>query len=210
MQKAHFIVGRISGFQRSARNRNVRPPLVQTGRTRTASPPHPVPIRSFEPPKRTAGVEPSTLSTPIACEPKGLISKASTAGQDRIRSNVKDEPRRDLARLVPHLDSHSVVSFRISFGRTRRDSSRRWLWRLVGPYPSNAEGALHRRTNLRTSTLRAQSKRSSTSRANRQNQDCAVASPCSDPCVRNTQTYRRRGALHPITPDCVRTQSSHL
>ena len=45
----------------------------------------PVPIRLFEPPEGIAGAEPSTLSTPIACEPKALISKASTAGQDRIR-----------------------------------------------------------------------------------------------------------------------------
>jgi hypothetical protein len=46
--------------------------------------------------------------------------------------NVKDEPRRELARRVQHYDSCTVVSFRSSFGRTRRDRSRRWLWRLVG------------------------------------------------------------------------------
>ena len=32
-------------------------------------------------------------------------------------SNVKDEPRRDLARAMPSMD---------------RDKSRRWLWRVVG------------------------------------------------------------------------------
>ena len=46
--------------------------------------------------------------------------------------NVKDEPRRELARRVQHYISLSVVSLRNSFGRTRRDRSRRWLWRLVG------------------------------------------------------------------------------
>jgi hypothetical protein len=47
------------------------------------------------------------------------------------RPNVKDEPRWELARRVPHDDPHSAVSFRSSFGRTRRDRSQRWLWRLV-------------------------------------------------------------------------------
>jgi hypothetical protein len=45
--------------------------------------------------------------------------------------NVKDEPRRELARRVQDYDSNSVGSFRSSFGSTRRDRSRRWLWRLV-------------------------------------------------------------------------------
>ena len=45
--------------------------------------------------------------------------------------NVRDEPRRELARRVQHHDSLSAVSFRSSFDRTRRDRSRRWLWRLV-------------------------------------------------------------------------------
>ena len=48
--------------------------------------------------------------------------------------NVKDEPRRELARRVPHSEMDSDSSFRSSFGRTRRDSSRRWLWRLVGRF----------------------------------------------------------------------------
>jgi len=48
--------------------------------------------------------------------------------------NVKDEPRRELARRVPHSELDSDPSFRLSFGRTRRDSSRRWLWRLVGRF----------------------------------------------------------------------------
>jgi hypothetical protein len=58
-------------------------------------------------------------------------------GPDQLRlsrlcsPNVKDEPRRELARRVQHYDSLSLVSFRSSFGRTRRDRSRRWLWRLV-------------------------------------------------------------------------------
>ena len=50
------------------------------------------------------------------------------------RPNVIDEPRRELARRVQHDDSLSVVSFQSSFGRTRRDRSRRWLWRLVGRF----------------------------------------------------------------------------
>jgi len=49
-------------------------------------------------------------------------------------ANVKDEPRRELARRVPQSELNSDSSFRSSFGRTRRDSSRRWLWRLVGPF----------------------------------------------------------------------------
>lgn len=48
--------------------------------------------------------------------------------------NVKDEPRRELARRVQDYDSPSAVSFRSSFGRTRRDRSRRWLWRLVSRF----------------------------------------------------------------------------
>ena len=47
--------------------------------------------------------------------------------------NVKDEPRRELARRVPQSELDSDSSFRGAFGRTRRDRSRRWLWRLVGP-----------------------------------------------------------------------------
>ena len=47
--------------------------------------------------------------------------------------NVKDEPRRELARRVHHSVLDCDSSSRSSFGRTRRDSSRRWLWRLVGP-----------------------------------------------------------------------------
>src|SRR5687768_6031775 len=47
--------------------------------------------------------------------------------------NVKDEPRRELARRVPRSELDSDSSFRSTFGRTGRDSSRRWLWRLVGP-----------------------------------------------------------------------------
>ena len=43
------------------------------------------------------------------------------------RPNVKDEPRRELARRVLHHDANSEVSFRSAFGRTRRDRSRRWL-----------------------------------------------------------------------------------
>ena len=46
-------------------------------------------------------------------------------------ANVKDEPRPWPARRVRHDDPHSVVSFRISFGSTRRDGHGRWLWRLV-------------------------------------------------------------------------------
>jgi hypothetical protein len=48
--------------------------------------------------------------------------------------NVKDEPRRELARRVQDYDSLSTVSFRTFIRRTRRDSCRRWLWRLVGLY----------------------------------------------------------------------------
>jgi len=48
-----------------------------------------------------------------------------------ILPNVKDEPRRELARRVPQSELDSDSSFRNTFGRTRRDSSRRWLWRLV-------------------------------------------------------------------------------
>jgi hypothetical protein len=56
--------------------------------------------------------------------------------------NVKDEPRWELARRVQHYDSLSLASFRNSFDRTRRDRSRRWLWRLVG-LVVGSESALH-------------------------------------------------------------------
>jgi hypothetical protein len=48
--------------------------------------------------------------------------------------NVKDEPRRELARRVPQSELRSESSFRLPFGRTRRDRSRRWLWRLVSHF----------------------------------------------------------------------------
>jgi hypothetical protein len=62
------------------------------------------------------------------------LTLLTRAEEERILPNVKDEPRRELARRVQLRDSLSEVSFRSSFGRTRRDRSRRWLWRLVGPY----------------------------------------------------------------------------
>ena len=55
------------------------------------------------------------------------------ASRSLLLANVKDEPRRELARRVPHSELNSDSSFRNTFGRTRRDSSRRWLWRLVSP-----------------------------------------------------------------------------
>ena len=55
------------------------------------------------------------------------------AGLGAETPNVKDEPRRELARRVRHHDPPFVVSLRNSLGRTRRDRSRRWLWRLVRP-----------------------------------------------------------------------------
>jgi hypothetical protein len=61
------------------------------------------------------------------------------AEEERILPNVKDEPRRELARRVPQYESPSVVSFRNSFGRTRRDRSRRWLWRLVRRFSISME-----------------------------------------------------------------------
>src|SRR5688572_4283217 len=68
------------------------------------------------------------LGVPEFSLPGKLSSQASLP---KDWPNVKDEPRRELARRVQHYDSTSVVSFRSSFGRTRRDRSRRWLWRLV-------------------------------------------------------------------------------
>jgi hypothetical protein len=56
-----------------------------------------------------------------------------------ILPNVKDEPRRELARRVRRDDLESAVSIQSSQGSTRRDRSRRWLWRLVSP------GALSRK-----------------------------------------------------------------
>ena len=57
--------------------------------------------------------------------------------------NVKDEPRRERARLVPGDDLLSVASFRVQLSSTSRDRSRRWLWRLVrriGQMPDVHEG----------------------------------------------------------------------
>src|SRR5690349_18003162 len=51
-------------------------------------------------------------TTMVAAAP---MTATISAGLDcffGILPNVKDEPRRDLARLVRHHDSHSVVSFR--------------------------------------------------------------------------------------------------
>ena len=45
--------------------------------------------------------------------------------------NVKDEPRPQPARLVPHSDFQSGISFENRLGSTRRDGCGRWLWRLV-------------------------------------------------------------------------------
>ena len=71
--------------------------------------------------------------------------------------NVKDEPRRELARRVQQYDSLSEVSIRRSFGRTRRDRSRRWLRRLVGLYGWDWISAFLRRTKFRVSEPRPQS-----------------------------------------------------
>jgi hypothetical protein len=61
---------------------------------------------------------------------------------DCLMPNVKDEPRRELARRVQHYDLRSAASFRFHFSSTRRDRSRRWLWRLVGRYgEKKARGA---------------------------------------------------------------------
>jgi hypothetical protein len=49
-------------------------------------------------------------------------------------ANVKDEPRPQLARRVPHHDYNSIASFLLHFYSTRRDSCGRWLWRLVSPF----------------------------------------------------------------------------
>jgi hypothetical protein len=59
------------------------------------------------------------------------LTLLTRAEEERILPNVKDEPRRELARRVPQSELDSDSSFRNSFGRTRRASSRRWLWRLV-------------------------------------------------------------------------------
>jgi hypothetical protein len=48
--------------------------------------------------------------------------------------NVIGQPRRELARRVRHDDLDSVASSRDAFGSTRRDRSRRWLYRLVRPF----------------------------------------------------------------------------
>ena len=86
---------------------------------------------------REAGPFPST--TDAALDKPETRKRAFVSRFDRLRPlqilpNVKDEPRRELARRVQHYDSLSVVSFRTSFGRTRRDRSRRWLWRLVSRF----------------------------------------------------------------------------
>jgi hypothetical protein len=52
--------------------------------------------------------------------------------------NVKDEPRPQLARRVPHTIQQSTASLLFSLNSTRRDSCGRWLWRLVGPFPTTA------------------------------------------------------------------------
>jgi len=84
-----------------------------------------------------------------------------------LPANVKDEPRRELARRVPQSELDSDSSFRSTFGRTRRDSYRRWLWRLVRPFlsvsrdlislgfrrPSNTANTSDRSVSIRKYTI---------------------------------------------------------
>ena len=78
----------------------------------------------------TRGLELTTLTSNFS-RTALLQDNSIMAERVGLEPNVKDEPRRELARRVPHSELDSDSSFRSSFGRTRRDSSRRWLWRLV-------------------------------------------------------------------------------
>jgi hypothetical protein len=51
-------------------------------------------------------------SKPLSHHANNPPLQVSVASRGLLLANVKDEPRRDLARLVPHLDFHSAVSFR--------------------------------------------------------------------------------------------------
>jgi hypothetical protein len=66
---------------------------------------------------------------------------------DFILPNVKDEPRRELARRVQPSIAHLVDSYDSWFLCTRRDRSRRWLWRLVRPFFFNKDATARWTTN---------------------------------------------------------------
>ena len=67
-----------------------------------------------------------------------LISEVRASKKDRIPPNVKDEPRRELARSM-----RSMI----------RDRSRRWLWRLVGRFRAGSARG-ERRHGKRSPTRR--------------------------------------------------------
>src|SRR4051794_22153196 len=74
-----------------------------------------------------SNISPLKLRARTLTATKYAISQPTNKKTSRFISlpNVKDEPRHRPARRVPHHDSHSVVSFRTSFGSTRRDRSDR-------------------------------------------------------------------------------------
>jgi hypothetical protein len=71
-----------------------------------------LPLRRFE-------LHPCIAAEPSRHTPENSSAYYTRQGKqilkERIRSNVKDEPRPQLARRVPHHDYKSIVSLRSSF-----------------------------------------------------------------------------------------------
>jgi hypothetical protein len=87
-----------------------------------------LPLRRFE-------LHPCIAAEPSRHTPENSSAYYTRQGKqilkERIRSNVKDEPRPQPARRVLHSMLRSISSFRFGFHSTRRDGCGRWLWRLV-------------------------------------------------------------------------------
>ena len=94
-----------------------------------------------------------------------------------------------LAALGGALDGHA---------KSRRQCGR-WLWRLVGPYGTHPEVAIHQRTELRIIICRRQSHRSNSPSNCPALQRPNPRVPRPDPRFRSTLPYRRRGALYHCT-----------
>src|SRR5678815_4530786 len=79
---------------------------------------------------KTSDVHRGTECIWIGEDHERIDLERESARQPAARSilpNVKDEPRRERARLVLGDELLSVASFRDSFDSTSRDRSRRWL-----------------------------------------------------------------------------------
>jgi len=70
---------------------------------------------------------PSAAGLFVVQDDNANIKPVMAMSETFILSNVKDEPRRERARLVQDSGVKYEVSFGFGCGSTRRDRSRRWL-----------------------------------------------------------------------------------